>query len=211
MCAFTAAVAQAAVWQKSHRLRLRTAVSHRTALHGRKTTGSFSLQSGHPITARSAQLSPSGLNTAFDHEPTSKVETTLGGLPGFMGLQDNRTYLKCREAKGMELSEALKITRLLSEGIDPETGEVLEDESTFNEPRVIRALAVAVNALERVQKIESRKGPLPDNAGKAWATEEDSELVKAFENGASIGELAVEHSRTKGAISARLVRLGKLS
>lgn len=50
----------------------------------------------------------------------------------------------------MELSEALKIVQLLSDGIDPETGEVLDDESTFNEPQVIRALAVAVKALERV-------------------------------------------------------------
>jgi len=50
----------------------------------------------------------------------------------------------------MELSEALKIIRQLSEGIHPETGEVLEDESAFNRPPVIRALAVAVNAMERV-------------------------------------------------------------
>jgi hypothetical protein len=119
--------------------------------------------------------------------------------------------VKCREAKVMELSEAHKIIQLLSEGIAPETGEVLEDESTFNKPQVIRALAVAVNALERVHKVESRKGTLPDNAGKAWATEEDNELVKAFEKGESINELAVKHSRTRGAISARLVRLGKLS
>ena len=40
--------------------------------------------------------------------------------------------IKCREAKVMELSEAHKIIQLLSEGIAPETGEVLEDESTFN-------------------------------------------------------------------------------
>jgi hypothetical protein len=119
--------------------------------------------------------------------------------------------VKCRKVKVMEVSEALKIIRLLSEGIDPETGEVLENESTFNKPQVIRALAVAVNAMERVHKIESRKGTLPDNAGKAWTTEEDNELVKAFEKDESINELAIRHSRTIGAISARLVRLGKLS
>jgi hypothetical protein len=116
--------------------------------------------------------------------------------------------VKSREAKGMELSEALKIIQLLSDGVDPETGEVLDDESTFNEPQVIRALAVAVKALERVHKIESRKESLPDNAGKAWDPEEDSELVGAFEKGDIISELAVKHSRTKGAVSARLVRLG---
>ena len=118
--------------------------------------------------------------------------------------------VKYREVKVMELSEALIIIQLLSEGIDPETGEVLEDESTFNKPQVIRALVVAVNALERVNKIESRKGTLPGNAGKAWATEEDNELIEAFEKGESINDLSIRHSRTKGAISARLVRLGKL-
>jgi hypothetical protein len=119
--------------------------------------------------------------------------------------------VKCRKVKVMELSEALKIIQLLSEGIDPETGEVLEDESTFNKSQVIRALAVAVNALERVQKIETRKEMLPENAGKAWTTEEDNELIKSFEKDESINELAIRHSRTSGAISARLVRLGKLS
>jgi hypothetical protein len=111
----------------------------------------------------------------------------------------------------MEISQALKVIRLLSEGVDPDTGEVLEDESTFNRPQVIRALALAVNAMERVHKIESRKGTLPDNAGKAWTTEEDNQLIEAFEQGASISELAIRHSRTRGAISARLIRLGKLS
>jgi hypothetical protein len=119
--------------------------------------------------------------------------------------------VKYRKAKAVELSEALKIIRRLSEGIHPETGKVLKDESTFNRPQVIRALAVAVNAMERVHKIDSRKTTLPDNAGKAWTTEEDNQLIEAFEQGASIGELSVRHSRTRGAISARLIRLGKLS
>lgn len=77
----------------------------------------------------------------------------------------------------MELSKAIKIVRLLSEGIDPETGEVLERENIFNNPQVVRALFVAVNALERVEKIESRKSNLPSNAGKAWTAEEDKSLI----------------------------------
>jgi len=113
--------------------------------------------------------------------------------------------------KVMELSEAYKIIKLLSEGIDPETGEVLEEENTFNKPQVIRAMFVAVNALERVQKIESKKEALPGNAGKAWTKEEDNDLIKAFDRNATINELAEVHSRTKGAITARLVRLGKLT
>ncbi len=111
----------------------------------------------------------------------------------------------------MELSEATKIVRLLLEGIDPETGEVLEKENTFNNPQVVRALFVAVNALERVKKIESRKSDLPGNSGKAWTAEEDESLINAFDKGKNINELATIHIRTKGAISTRLMRLGKIN
>jgi len=111
----------------------------------------------------------------------------------------------------MEQSEALEIIKLLSEGIDPETGEVLEEDSVYNKPQIIRALFIAVSALERVHKIENKKSALPVNAGKPWATEEDDKLIKAFDRGKSISALSQSHSRTKGAISARLVRLGKIS
>jgi uncharacterized protein (UPF0254 family) len=111
----------------------------------------------------------------------------------------------------MELSEAINIVRLLSEGIDPETGEVLEKENAFNNPQVVRALFVAVSALERVKKIESRKSGLPRNSGKAWTDEEDKNLINAFDEGKNINELADIHIRTKGAISARLIRLGKIN
>jgi hypothetical protein len=100
----------------------------------------------------------------------------------------------------MDLSEAIKIVRLLSEGIDPETKEVLERENTFNNPNVIRALHVALNALERVKKTESRKSDLPINSGKGWTAEEDESLLNSFDEGKSISELAIIHLRTKGAI-----------
>ena len=50
----------------------------------------------------------------------------------------------------------------------------------------------------------------PENAGKPWNDEEDMLLANAFEAGKRIPELAREHRRTRAAIQARLVRLGKI-
>ena len=40
--------------------------------------------------------------------------------------------------------------------------------------------------------------------------EEDKNLINAFDEGKNINELAKIHIRTKGTISARLIRLGKI-
>lgn len=65
--------------------------------------------------------------------------------------------------------EAKKIIDALANGIDPETGEILPDQSTFNSPQVIRALFVAVKALEIAAKRAERSNGLPNNAGRAWS------------------------------------------
>ncbi|MGZ8227620.1 MAG: hypothetical protein ACXWT3_13440 [Methylococcaceae bacterium] len=106
--------------------------------------------------------------------------------------------------------EAKKIIDALANGIDPETGEILPDQSTFNSPQVIRALFVAVKALDRESKRTERNNALPDNAGRSWSEVEDNELLAAFDAGTSIKEISAKHSRTQGAIAARLVRLGRI-
>ena len=40
----------------------------------------------------------------------------------------------------MDIIRARQIVRLLAEGVDPLTGEVLSNESVYNKPDVIRAL-----------------------------------------------------------------------
>ena len=69
---------------------------------------------------------------------------------------------------------------------------------------------VAKESLERTVKSEKRKKSLPENAGKAWSDEEDSKLKELFESGATVPEMATRHQRSKGSITARLIRLGKL-
>lgn len=106
--------------------------------------------------------------------------------------------------------EAKKIIDVLANGIDPESGEILPAGSTFNSPQVIRALFVAVAALDRAVKREERNGALPDNAGRAWSDEEDKKLLAIFDAGTPAKEIAAKHGRTLGAITSRLVRLGRI-
>ena len=106
--------------------------------------------------------------------------------------------------------EAKRIVEALASGIDPETGEVLPAQSTFNSPQVIRALFVAGKALDRAAKRAERDNSLPGNAGRSWSDEEDKELLALFDSGAPVKSIAAKHGRTLGAIAARLVRLGRV-
>lgn len=106
--------------------------------------------------------------------------------------------------------EAKRIVEALASGIDPETGEVLPAQSTFNSPQVIRALFVAGKALDSAAKRAERDNSLPGNAGRSWSDEEDKELLAIFDSGTPVKCIAAKHGRTQGAIAARLVRLGRI-
>jgi len=110
----------------------------------------------------------------------------------------------------VEITKALEIVRALADGIDPYTGEVYGADSPYQNPKTVRALFSAINALEAAQKREKRKRALPDKAGKPWDDEESSLLIKKYGEGVAINELAVEHKRTKGAILSQLAKLGKI-
>lgn len=45
---------------------------------------------------------------------------------------------------------------------------------------------------------------LPRNAGAPWTQEEEDKLMTALSNNKSINDIAVEHSRTSGAINSRV-------
>lgn len=111
----------------------------------------------------------------------------------------------------MAALDAKKIIESLANGIDPETGEVFPNQSPFNNPEVIRALFVASQALDQASKREQRARNLPCNTGKAWAGTEDEALLTAFDGGLSIKDLATKHDRTSGAITSRLIRLGRIT
>jgi len=111
----------------------------------------------------------------------------------------------------MNLTDAIAIIEELAEGIDPITGEVLPDCSPYRESSVIRALYTAAQQLKYQQDQSELPKIMPAKAGSSWTGEEDRQLVQEFEARFPIPAIADRHQRTREAIVARLVRLGKLA
>lgn len=105
----------------------------------------------------------------------------------------------------MDIQRTKELLEVLAEGIDPLTGEVLPDNHVCNKGEIVRALHCAVEALSR-----RRKDPLPENNGKPWTEELDSELCRLFDEGMKKKELCAHFKRTSGAIESRLEKLGKI-
>jgi len=116
----------------------------------------------------------------------------------------------------MEREQTLRILNALANGVHPATGEQFAVDSPYQHPDTVRALYCAVRTLEgaapaaTAAATERRPAPPQSGAGSRWSTEEEQRLVAAFDDGKTIDALAHAHSRTRAAIEARLVRLGKL-
>jgi hypothetical protein len=115
--------------------------------------------------------------------------------------------------QAMTPADAQKIVLALANGTDPETGEMFDESSPLNNPHVIRALYLAARALESMPEQKIKRAPVPgfENAGAAWTKEEDERLARKFDEGANVASLASIHRRTTGAITSRLVKLGRIS
>ena len=115
--------------------------------------------------------------------------------------------------------EARQTLESLAQGVHPETREPLALPEVLNLPQVIRALFLGARALDSFRDTSIShsspaavsEGALPAKAGKPWDSEEDEKLAQGFDAGLSVIELANTHERSKGAIRARLIRLGKLT
>ncbi|OGA38842.1 MAG: hypothetical protein A3G24_07585 [Betaproteobacteria bacterium RIFCSPLOWO2_12_FULL_62_13] len=114
----------------------------------------------------------------------------------------------------MERAQTLKILNALAHGVHPATGEQFASDSPYQHPDTVRALFEAMRAVESNGAAPAARGQpaasLPGNAGSRWTSEEEERLAAAFDSGRTVDELAREHNRTRAAIEARLVRLGKL-
>jgi hypothetical protein len=114
----------------------------------------------------------------------------------------------------MELQQARAILQRLAHGIHPVTGVLMDANSPYNEPTVIRALFAVDQALGTAEataaKASAERRASPPNQGKPWAPEDDARLDAAFAAGADLKPLADELGRTAFALEARLVKLGRL-
>ena len=107
-------------------------------------------------------------------------------------------------------NESKQLIEYLAKGIDPITGEVLPKESPYNNPDIIRALFLAVKALEYLERREQRERSLPSLAGKPWSEGEDQGLIEEFDAGIKVAVIASKHQRTEEAINSCLAKLGKV-
>ena len=113
----------------------------------------------------------------------------------------------------MERDKALGILKTLADGVDPGTGEQFPNGSPYQRSDTVRALYFAVQALEssvRPRERGTQSKEQLENAGRPWSEEEESRLSHAFDAGKTILELAEVHKRSRIAIEARLVKLGKI-
>jgi hypothetical protein len=107
--------------------------------------------------------------------------------------------------------KAKQIIDVLAVGVDPVTGEVLSEDNPLNDPQVIRALFIAAKALERmIAKPARHASAVPAKAGESWSEDENRNLLAGFDAGTPVTVLARTHERTSGAITSRLIRLGRL-
>ena len=111
----------------------------------------------------------------------------------------------------MDAETALLVIRPLSERIDPLTGEEFDTDSTYQNSRIVRALAAAATALEHEHVRSLRQRNQHGKAGMPWTSEEDDELLRAFDNGETIQDLVKHHQRSPVAIRTRLQQFDKLA
>src|SRR5688572_2535848 len=114
----------------------------------------------------------------------------------------------------MEREHALKILNALANGVHPATGEVFAADSPYQHPDTVRALVEALRVLESdgVPRTRTERKPaeMPANTFVRWTSEEEERLAAGFDAGKTSAELAKLHNRSRAAIEARLLKIGKI-
>jgi hypothetical protein len=116
----------------------------------------------------------------------------------------------------MELDRAKEIVQALADGVDPYTGDRFPADGPYQRADTVRALYTILEALSSAPSASRReKPPRPvdpnkPRAGGKWTEEEEAKLREAFHARKPFDQIAKDHGRTPGAITARLVKLGLL-
>ena len=115
----------------------------------------------------------------------------------------------------MEQQQAVRILNALANGVHPATGEVFSADSPYQHPDTVRALFEAMRAMNsgslKPSITQTRKAvETPANTFVRWTAEEEARLASGFDSGKTSSTLAKLHNRSRAAIEARLLKLGKI-
>ncbi len=110
----------------------------------------------------------------------------------------------------MEHEHALKILNALANGVHPVTGEVFAADSPYQHPDTVRALFEAVRCLGSTHQTVRPREDMASNTFIRWTAEEEDRLAAGFDAGKTTAELAKLHDRSRAAVEARLLKLGKI-
>jgi hypothetical protein len=109
----------------------------------------------------------------------------------------------------------ITVLESLANGVDPQTGNRIPLDA-FHSGDTVRALFAATTLLKGTDKPEPAS-PRTRNrttsltaAGTAWSADEDARLGQEFDGGMTVSQIALQHGRTSGGITARLVKLGRI-
>jgi hypothetical protein len=119
--------------------------------------------------------------------------------------------------KTMDRETVLHHLRAWADGVDPATGLTLPPDHPGQRPDTLRVVFAALALLSSSSSAIASGGGTnrpfaggPRNAGRPWSADDDATLASGFDAGEKVDALAARLERTRGAINARLVRLGKI-
>ena len=107
----------------------------------------------------------------------------------------------------MPKSETHRILCALVAGRDPQSTQRLPAGSILHTPNVLRALLLAVSALETAAARERRRAALPPNVGREWTRSEDATLRFELAGDVPITAIAARHGRSTRAIELRVRKM----
>ena len=96
----------------------------------------------------------------------------------------------------METDKAVTIIRSLADGRDPATGQQFPPDSPYQQADTVRALYVALEAMETGGRVRAPRSVDPNKpkAGGPWSPEEEQQLRDAYTANTPIPEIAAAHS-----------------
>ena len=122
----------------------------------------------------------------------------------FYRSEDFSSSSKAKKEDAFTDEEKLQAIDALINGVDPITGEILEEDHLINEDIVKALLLTAQTAITKRQERENSKKP---SAGARWTDEEDQQLVEEYRNKMPIKEIAEKHERSESSIRSRIIKL----